>query len=91
MTELIKAAKIIQSRLEKFADREGGARVWLSEYNTLYAMIWTHRAEGLNPTERQNLVKPFFNHSQLFTIKVLTPDEYEEKYFFTKPPFCEEG
>lgn len=98
MKDIIKAAKIIQQHLEKFAGDGGGVRVWLSEYGSLHVMIWTHKVDNMNFIhEAQEVawcqIRPLSQQIKGFIRKVtvLTPSEYEEKYFFTKPPFCEEG
>lgn len=106
MIDLIEAAKVIQPYLEKVAGEGGGARVWLSEPDSLHALIWTRLATNLGPVERQKFVwRHMLDISPVSTLEliptrmarkisqitVLTPNEYEEQYFFTKPPFCEEG
>lgn len=102
--ELIKAAKIIQPHLENYAGEGGGARIFLSEHQFLHALIWTHRADNISIRGRHDAIHSrldglcrhygvdLFDHVQKISqFIVLTPDEYEEQYFFTKPPFCEEG
>lgn len=100
---LIDAAKEIQPHLVKFAGegidrpREAsfGARVWISEHHSLHAMVWTPSAEGMGPAERQDMVwkhmrsLPRSVFRDLGKISMLTPEEYEELYFFTRPPFCD--
>lgn len=100
---LIEAAKAVQPHLAKFAG-EGldhlekalsGASVWMSEHHSLHAMVWTPRAEGMGPAERQEAVwehmrsLPGSVAKDVGRISVLTPDEYEELHFFTQPPFCD--
>jgi len=90
--ELIKAAKIIQPQLAQFAGEGGGARVWQSECSSLHALVWSRKFVGVGCTQRQKMVWPHISiPTCLSKITPLTPEEYEERYFFTKPPFCEIG
>jgi len=72
-----------------------GARVWMSKHSSLHAVVWTPRAESMGPAERQNAVwrhmesLPRSVAQDVGQISVLTPEEYEELHFFTRPPFCD--
>lgn len=100
---LINAAKVIQPHLAKFAgegfdcpgEALSGARVWMSEHSSLHAVVWTPRAESMDAAERQDAVwrhmesLPRSVAQDVGQISVLTPEEYEELHFFTRPPFCD--
>lgn len=96
--ELIEAAKAIYPHLSAFVGCNGGVRIWQSAHSySLRVLVWTSRATGWNLAQRQTKVTDYLYllpkevATTVTRVTVMTPREYEEEYFFTKPPFCEPG